>query len=183
MKRFVVLLSLLSMLVGAPAWAGSLEGVKMPDKVKVGDQELVLNGMGLREKFFVNVYVGGLYLPSKTKSGKDAIEQDVTKRIVMHFVHDVEKAKLIETLKESIKKSPDSKTALAKFDQMAGWMKDVKEGDEIILDYVPGKGTTFSLNGKANGTIEGVDFMRAIWGVFLGDNPASDDLKKGMLGK
>ena len=29
----------------------------------VGEQELVLNGMGLREKFWVDVYVGALYLP------------------------------------------------------------------------------------------------------------------------
>ena len=42
--------------------AASLAGVTLPDTVQVGSTTLVLNGMGLRTKFMVKVYVAGLYL-------------------------------------------------------------------------------------------------------------------------
>ena len=43
-----------------------IEGVKLPQKLVSGDTELVLNGAGIRSKFFIKIYVGGLYLPKKT---------------------------------------------------------------------------------------------------------------------
>ena len=33
------------------------------------------------------------------------------------------------------------------------------------------------------GTIEGLDFKKALFGIWLGNKPADDDLKAGMLGK
>ena len=52
------LLSLL--LVTLPAAAGTLADVTLPDTVDVKGQKLALNGMGLRKKFVVKVYVAGL---------------------------------------------------------------------------------------------------------------------------
>ncbi len=183
MKRVVVLAIVLALWGAGSAWAGELEGVKMPDKATVGGQALVLNGMGLREKLTVDVYVGGLYLEAKTKDGGAAISQDKAKRIVMHFVRDVDKGQLVDTLRDGIKKSADATVAMKSFDKMSAWMRDVKGNDEIVIDYTPGKGTSFAFNGKVAGTIEGIEFMRAIWSIFLGANPADEALKKGMLGK
>jgi hypothetical protein len=49
-------------LLATSALAGELEGVSMPDDVSVEGHPLKLNGMGLRKKFIVNVYVAGLYV-------------------------------------------------------------------------------------------------------------------------
>src|SRR5947209_15933138 len=46
----------------APGRAGTLAGVTLPDSVQAGSESLVLNGMGLRKKLFIKVYVAGLYL-------------------------------------------------------------------------------------------------------------------------
>ena len=51
-----------------------------------------------------------------------------------------------------------------------------------MLDYVPDVGVQLYKNGRHLNTIPGVDFMRAIWGMFLGDNTVSEDLRDGMLG-
>jgi hypothetical protein len=64
-------------LVALPAAAGSLAGVNLPDKVEVKGQSLVLNGLGLRTKFFIKVYVGGLYLPQKEKAPAKILSEDV----------------------------------------------------------------------------------------------------------
>jgi hypothetical protein len=37
-------------------------------------------------------------------------------------------------------------------------------------------------NGKMLGTIEGLEFKKALFGIWLGNNPADKDLKAGMLG-
>ncbi len=47
------------------AIAADLSGVFVDEQINAGNGEtLVLNGMGLREKFWVDVYVGSLYLTS-----------------------------------------------------------------------------------------------------------------------
>ena len=71
------------------AEAKTFAGVTMSDTTTVGGQTVTLNGMGLREKYFVDVYVGGLYLQTPTKDGTTAINADEPKRIVMHFVYNV----------------------------------------------------------------------------------------------
>ena len=172
----------LGALMTAPVYAGSLAGVTLSDTAELGGQKLVLNGMGLREKFFIDIYVGGLYLPAKTTDAAKAINDDVPKRIVMHMTYDLSAEKLAETMRESISKA-ESKEAASKAETLAGWMEDVVAGDEILLDYVPGTGTSVVVKGKTKGTIQGTDFMKALWGIYLGPNPPTDALKKGLLGK
>ena len=48
---------------------------------------------------------------------------------------------------------------------------------------MPGKGTTVTVKGKVKGTIEGADFMRVLWAVYLGDSPPTKAFKTGMLGQ
>jgi len=56
-------------------------------------------------------------------------------------------------------------------------------GDECEISYTPNEGIRVSKNGKdLNILISGLDFKRALWGDWLSDNPADEDLKKGMLG-
>jgi hypothetical protein len=42
-----------------------LEGVKLPDTMQLGESELELTGAGTRSKFFMDLYVGSLYLQKK----------------------------------------------------------------------------------------------------------------------
>jgi hypothetical protein len=53
---------------------------------------------------------------------------------------------------------------------------------QVQIDYVPGQGTSVSIGGTAKGTIAGADFMRALWGIWLGDKPVDGSLKDGLLG-
>ena len=169
--------------LSTPADAGELAGVTMADSATVGGKALVLNGMGLREKYTIDVYVGGLYLPSKTTSGTRAIQDDVAKRIAMHFIYkEVTAEQMAETFREGLEKIGNPPALEARMQRLEGMLTDVHKGDVVTLDYVPGSGITLSINASAKGTIEGADFMQAIWGIYLGPNPASSKLKAGMLG-
>jgi hypothetical protein len=60
--------------------------------------------------------------------------------------------------------------------------KEVKEGDVILLDYIPNS-TQVSLNGKVLGKIEGEVFNQALLRVWLGAHAVDASLKKAFLGQ
>ena len=166
-----------------PITAGSLAGVSLPDTATVGGQTLQLNGLGLREKYFIDVYVGGLYLPSKSSDADQAITSDVPKRVVMHFIYDdVSRDKLAETFIEGLDKYPQYASARPKMEQCLSYLTEVTAGDQIVIDYEPAMGTTITIKGQVQPPIEGRDFMELIWSLFIGSKPATEKLKAGMMG-
>jgi hypothetical protein len=189
-KRHLAVFSIvmLSLLYVTAIGAQQLGNVSLPDKVtlKDTDVELQLNGMGYRSKFFVKVYVGALYTESKASS-RDAV-QALTgpKRVVMHFVYDeVSREKMSDAWHEGFEdNNSDEQLAKlqARLNTFVSYFPDLKEGDEVLLDYIPASGTHVMLNGKEKGVIEGADFYRALLDVWLGDEPADGGLKEALLG-
>jgi len=165
--------------------AASLAGVTLPDTVQVGSKMLVLNGLGLRKKFMVKVYVGGLYLEQKSSDPSAIIKADATKRVVMQFLRGVSKSQMADAFDESFNNNtPDAKkTMKADIDQLLGALEPVKEGDQMVFTYVPGTGTTLAINGKDKLTIAAPAFGPVLFSVWLGPKPPTADLKKGMLGQ
>lgn len=167
--------------------AAELAGVSLPENAEVAGQELVLNGMGLREKFWVDVYVGALYLPQPATQAEAAINMEGPSRMVMHFVHDAPADKVIEGWVEGFGNNNEKAVtdALAeRLETFNGFFAaDIKDGEAVVLDYVPGEGTHVSLNGEEKGTIEGEDFNRALRAVWLGPKPPSKNFRAGLLGK
>ncbi len=166
------------------ASAAELAGVKLPDTFAAGEKVLKLNGLGLRKKAIFKVYVGGLYLESPTKDAAAVVAADAPKAIVMHFVRSVGKEKLVDAFKEGFENNAKDKMAALKasIDKFLAMTPDAKDGDEWKFTYVPGKGTSSSFAGRDAGTIEGKGFADALFLLWMGPKPPSDDLKKGMLG-
>ena len=53
MKKIVLILILTGFIFSVPTFANTeIGGVTLPDTIKVGDENLVLNGGGIREKFW-----------------------------------------------------------------------------------------------------------------------------------
>ena len=48
------------------------------------------------------------------------------------------------------------------FTQLCAWMEPIPKGNELVLTYVPGKGTEVEVNGKPKGTVEGKPTSDAI---------------------
>lgn len=186
---FPAALTLAFLLAIAPAWApaasaGSLAGVTVPDSVEVAGDRLVLNGMGLREKFFVDVYVAALYLPQKERSEQEIFAADEKRRVAMHFVHDVTKEQICDAWSESLEANRSNASASLKkdFETLCSWMESVEEGEQMTFTYVPGEGTTVSVKGQEKGTLGGKPFADALFASWIGQHPATDKLKRGMLG-
>ena len=163
----------------------TLAGVTLPDTAQVGGKTLVLNGLGVRTKYVVKVYVAGLYLEQKSSDPNAIIKADAPKQIVMKFVHGASKSQMTDAFDESFKdNTPDAeKTMKADIDRLLGALDPVKVGDEMVFTYVPGTGTTLAINGKEKVTIAGSAFGPVLFSVWLGPKPPNADLKKGMLGQ
>jgi len=178
--------ALVGTLVGT-AGAATVKGVSFPDMVALGNRECRLNGVGVRTKFVVTVYLGALYLATPTREAAAAIAADEPKRTVMHFVHSkVEAVKIRDAWSEGF--SANSGAALPalaeRLERFSKWFdEDLLAGEQIVLTYLPGQGTEVSVKGRIRGVIEGADFMKALWSVWLGEKPVDGGLKKGMLGK
>lgn len=173
-------------LAALDAGAVTVAGARIEDTVSVNNQNLVLNGAGIRKKFMIKVYVGALYLTAKQSNAAAILAADSPRRMVMHFVFSVGKDKIAEAWGEGLadntpNASPEVKTA---FKTLATWMEDVKDGQRVVLTYVPGIGTTVEVNGKTKGTLGGKAVADAILNTWVGPKPGpGEDFKKAVLGQ
>jgi len=185
MKKLLVILTLLSAGVIVSAQAATYKDVSVPDSVAVGGQSLVLNGMGVRTKFFFKIYVGALYLPEKADTAEAVLAESGPDRILMHMTYAVNKEQFADAWNEGFHdNNPDmSQATQSGLVQFLAYFGSCKKGDVITLDYIPTQGTQISWNGEFKGNIPGEDFHKALLNVFLGPKPPSKDLKAGLLGK
>src|SRR5579884_1887971 len=111
MRKLVLPLSFL-LFVSASSFnlsAASLAGVTLPDTQQVAGKTLVLNGMGVRTKYMVKVYVAGLYLEQKSTDASDIIKSDTPKQIVMRFLHGASKSQMADAFDEGFRNnSPEA---------------------------------------------------------------------------
>ena len=157
----------------------------MPDSATVNDETLTLNGLGLREKYWVDVYVAGLYLPNKMNDGDAIMKANVNKRIQVEFIYSsVPKEKMIAVLEENISNNPQfSSDTVAKIRQCGSWMKDFTSRDVVMFDYAyTTQTTTIYINGSIRGSMQSKEFMEAIFAMYVGKYPATEALKQGLLG-
>jgi hypothetical protein len=103
----------------------------------------------------------------------------------MKFVHGASKNQMSDAFNESFSdNSPDAvKTMKGDIDKLLGALDPVNSGDTMVFTYVPGTGTTYSMNGKDKVTIAGPAFGQVLFSVWLGPKPPNADLKKGLLGQ
>jgi hypothetical protein len=184
MRKLILAVTLA--LAATTAGAATVAGVNIPDAIDANGHKLVLNGAGLRKKFFVKVYTGALYLPAKQANAAAILAADTPRRQVMHFLYDVDKAKMAEAWEEGLEANTPNASAEVKtaFQSLSAWMDDVKKGQEIVMTYVPGTGTTVVVNGKTKGTLPGKAVNDAIVSTWIGKEPGpGEDFKNAVLGK
>jgi len=186
--RKLLLTAALLLAAVVPAQAGmTLAGVTFDDHAAVNNQQLVLNGMGLRKKFIVKVYVGGLYLAAKQSNAATVIGTDAPRRMVFHFLYSVSKSQMAEAWEEGLEdntKNPSAEVQAA-FKTLQSWMEDIPKGNRMVVTYVPGQGTVVEVNGKNKGTLPGGKATAdAVINTWIGPDPApGEDFKKAVLGQ
>jgi hypothetical protein len=162
-----------------------IEGVDFAETMSVNSSNLVLNGGGLREKYFtLDLYVGALYLKAKSKDAEAIIMSDEDMGIRIVIVSSmVTRERFIEALEDGFENTTAGKSTPDQIAMFKKYLKDpFVEGDEIVLNYHNTDGVYLYKNGKERGTFKGLDFKQALFGIWLGGKPADSSLKDDMLG-
>ncbi len=186
MKK-MILLVVAVLLIAPSVYAVEVGGKNLPDTITVGTDTLVLNGAGVREKWFMDIYACGLYLKNKSSDANQIMSADEPMVIRMVVISGLmTQEKMVAALNEGFEKSTGGNIDAFrdKIDKyIAGHAGEIVADNVIEYQYIPGEGISVFRNGEKRTTINGLDFKKAVVGIWLCDEPAQESLKEKMLGK
>jgi len=158
----------------------------LPKTVQFNSETLSINGYGLREKFFLDIYACGLYLKGKSNDANKIAKADQTMALKLHVVSGLmSRSKMEGAFREGMEESTDGNVGPYKerLDKFLGFIKgEIAVGQVYDIVYEKGKGTVFYKDGKEKGFVTGLDFKEAMFNIWLGKSPADKGLKKELLG-
>lgn len=187
LKQIVFSCLLMSLMMTSQA--REIVDITLPEQVvrDTDNVELILNGAGIRKKFFFSIYLASLYLQQPTSDVAEVMDVDRPARVEMRILYSkIEREKFVEGWEEGFSANLSSEELQAvreRLDQFNAMFETLEEGDLISLDYVPGEGTHVTIKGVEKGVVPGGDFYQALLKVWLGDSPISTSLKRELLGK
>lgn len=160
--------------------------VTLPDTVNFGGEDLSLNGAGIRKKAMIlKLYSGGLYLATPSSDAKSIINSEVTMAIKLHITSGfVSSDAMKEAVADGFDASMDGDTTslTSEINKFVGFFsEEIVENNIFDITYQGDRGVVVYKNGTELGSISGLDFKKALFGIWLGDDPADKKLKKAML--
>ena len=173
------------------ALALDVNGVRVEEKIKLANQDLVLNGSGIRYAAagFVRVYVASLYLPQKRASVADISALKGPKRMHLNLLRDINandfSKALLAGMRANLSAADQQKhfDGLIKLGAIFGQIPSLKKGETISVDSLPGVGTFIMVNGKKVGdAMANETFFNALTQIWLGPKPIEESLKSVLLG-
>ena len=187
MKKFFITVVFLCFLP-YPLAAMEIAGVTIDEQItQANGTVLKFNGAGIRSKLVIKVYLAMLYMETPSTERDQLIADSGAKQLIMHFLYkEVDRDALVEAWNDGFSSNGSAdqlgalKTEIAAFNEM---FDTVRKGDRIVLDYVPGTGTTVLINSEQKGTIAGKEFNDLLLSIWLGDKPVNKKLRDGLLGK
>ncbi|MFK7050614.1 chalcone isomerase family protein [Flavobacterium columnare] len=165
------------------------DGVIVPRTIEVnGGKKIQLNGFGTRSKAWVDVYVQALYLTALSQDPHVIMDSETDMAIRIEIISKMVTArKLTNAMEKGFEKSCGEKlnAMMPKINQFKSLLsEEIVKGDVYVLSYNPKEeAITVTKNEKLKGKVEGKDFKKALFGIWLSDEPADEDLKNELLGK
>jgi hypothetical protein len=184
---------LLALAFAAPALAQDVAEPKSGVKFAAKSGDMSLLGVGLRTRTMlkVKVYAVGLYVADSALAGplaafkgktdtapfyKELAWGDFGKQIVMKFTRGVSTDQIRGAFRETLQ-------GTSKLDQFLGYFGDTKEGEEYVLTWKPGGVLATKVAGVEKPEIADKTFAAAVFGIWLGEKPIQEDIKKGLASR
>ncbi len=182
------------LLAFAPSAAAyEVSGVSFDRSQLVAGRPLALSGYGLhRYRLFIKLYAMALYVDPASQgadvrgdmSADVVLDEDVPKRLELETFWAIPAEIFRRLTRERIEGAvpPDEYAQLApQVEALNALYEDVEPGDRYAITYVPGLGTELAKNGEPKGVVEGEDFARAMFGIWLGEKPFDRKLRDQLL--
>lgn len=176
----------------------SAEDVKEPRSgvsfaAKDGASSLLGIGLRTRTMLKVKVYAIGLYVDDAALSGplaahkgktsspefhRDLVWGDFPKHVVLKFTRDVTTSQIQGAFREALPSA-----SKARVDAFASYFGDTKVGQEYVIKWAPGGVLETTVVGVAKPPIADKDFAAAVFGIWLGEKPIQDDIKRDLVAR
>jgi hypothetical protein len=130
----------------------------------------------------------GLYLTDKKISAADVLAAPGARRVTLVMLRDVGSEEFGKAFASGIEQNTDAAeraalaASMAKFNAMFASVSELKQGDVLNVDWIPGSGMVVLLNGKKIlEPIADPAFYNAVLRIWLGAKPIDDKLKRQLL--
>ena len=160
---------------------------------KDGTSSLLGIGLRTRTMLKVKVYAIGLYADDAALAGplaahkgktsspefyRDLVWGDFPKHVVLKFTRDVSTSQIQGAFREVL---PNANKA--RVDAFVSYFGDTKVGQEYVIRRAPGGTLETTVVGAAKPPIADKDFAAAVFGIWLGEKPIQDDIKKDLVSR
>ena len=178
-------MGLLAALCALPVAA---QQTKFPTSTELAGKRLVLNGAGTRYRTVIKVYDLALYVPQKATSREAILAQKGPYRVRLVALRDIDAGDIGRAMVVGMRDNLPQEEAyrLARYSskivEIFSTQPRIFSGSSFGLDWVPGKGATFFLDGKQIGELNDPAFIEPFLSIWLGQVPADHKLKDQLLG-
>jgi hypothetical protein len=190
----IVLVAGLAVLA-VPARAQDVKEPRTGVSFPVKQDGMTLLGVGVRTKTFlkVKVYAAGFYVADAALAGplavhrgrtgtpafyRDLVWGDFPKAIVMKFVRDTTAAQIRDAFYEALP-SVDR----ARLDLFASHFGTPRNGQTVVVRWAPGGVIETTAAGEVKPPIADKAFAAAVFGIWLGEKPIQEDLKRDLVSR
>ncbi len=174
--------ALASSAVGKIAWAEDF-----PAQIQLEEKTLKLSGVGNREGGInrIKVYKAALYLETPSRNFRGILRSKETKRLVLKFDIQVNRDTIQGAWREGFERHAKGELGAlgARIEKLLGWMSAVQPGDAFEFTYNAELGIEAKIKGQTKGVLEGEDFARVFFSIWLGTPPVDFKLKEALLAR
>jgi len=181
--------------LAAPAVAQEVKEPRTGVGFPVKRDDMTLLGVGVRTKTFlrVKVYAAGLYVADSALSGplaahraktgtpafyRDLVVGDFPKAIVMTFVRDTTASQIRDAFYEALPTIDH-----ARLDLFSSHFGTPSKGQTVVVRWAPGGVIETNSAGVAKPPIADKAFAVAVFGIWLGEKPIQEDLKRDLISR
>jgi len=149
--------------------------------------ELTTFGIGVHQELRNDIYIGTLLAPPGTSQISQILDENTPKRMSLRFVTKYTNRQLTRMFKQRMAMN-NARNAWRPLTKDIKRFSDIfrspmQPGDEINIDYLPGKGVEVYLNGTKFVEIESHDFYKLLLNIWIGNVPPTKAFKTGILGQ
>jgi Chalcone isomerase-like len=193
MKKYISTLSLLFITLNSfSSFAQEefkVDGVTLPRFLEFQTKKIQLNGSGTRSKYWMDMYVNALYLTDISHDPKAILASNTLMAVRIEIKSSlVTSEKFSKLVTKGLVKSVGQENLYRyekQIDMLAKMISSQKtqKKDCFNLFYNPTDSNLWVYkNDVLYGKIPGLDFKKALFGIWLSDDPINADLKNDLLG-
>jgi hypothetical protein len=161
---------------------------KFEPTAQLGGSALQLNGKGTRVRLVFKAYDMGLYTGKRVSTAAELFALPGAKRLQFTALRELPGTDLGRLFLRGISDNTPAAQltrhtlATTRLIEIFSGKPKLMPGDTFAMDFVPGKGTQFYIQGQAQGEPVGDDeFFTLVLRIWFGDSPADTHLRDSLL--